>query len=112
MQDLPTNLKALNDYVLIEVIDAEKRTKGGLYVPDNAKRQASHRGRVVSVGDGARATTDGKIIPMSTEPGDIVVFADYGTHDVVIDGKDYTAIREHNILLRIMPDDASAASSR
>lgn len=89
--------KPLHNYVLLERIEEENKTAGGIIIPDNAKEKPS-RGRVVATGDGA--VENGQKIPMSVKTGDTVLFAKWASsaNEVKIDGKDYVLIKESDIL--------------
>ena len=89
--------KPLHNYVLIERIEEENKTAGGIIIPDNAKEKPS-RGRVIAVGDGAY--DDGQKIPMSVKVNDVVLFAKWASsaNEVKIGGNDYVLIKESDIL--------------
>jgi len=89
--------KPLHNYVLLQRIEEENKTAGGIIIPDTAKEKPS-RGRVVAVGDGA--TEHGVHVPMSVKPGDTVLFAKWASsaNEVKIDGTDYVLIKETDIL--------------
>ncbi len=89
--------KPLHNYVLLERIEEENKTAGGIIIPDNAREKPS-RGRVVAVGTGA--TENGVKIPMSVKSGDTVLFAKWASsaNEVKIDGTDYVLIKETDIL--------------
>ncbi|MBR4891730.1 MAG: co-chaperone GroES [Alphaproteobacteria bacterium] len=89
--------KPLHNYVLLERMEEENITAGGIIIPDNAKEKPS-RGRVVAVGNGAYSGDD--LIPMSVKTGDIVLFAKWAStaNEVKIEGKDYVLIKETDIL--------------
>lgn len=89
--------KPLHNYVLLERIEEENKTAGGIIIPDNAKEKPS-RGRVIAVGDGAYDGDDR--IPMSVAVGNVVLFAKWASsaNEVKIDGKDYVLIKETDIL--------------
>ena len=89
--------KPLHNYVLLEKIESENKTAGGIIIPDNAKEKPSH-GRVIAVGDGL--IENGQKIPMSVKSGDIVLFAKWAAsaNEVKIDGRDYILIKESDIL--------------
>lgn len=86
-------IRPLNDRVLIQKLEEDGKTPGGLYVPETAKEKAQ-TGRVVSVGAG-RVTPEGKVVPMQVKTGDIVFFGKYAGTDA---GRDYLIIREEEIL--------------
>jgi len=88
--------RPLHDRVLIEVLDSEEKTSGGIIIPDTAKEKPQE-GEVVAVGSGAR-TEDGKITPMDVKVGDIVLFVKLSGTDVNIDSKDYSIMIESDIM--------------
>lgn len=90
-------LKPLHNYVLLERIEEENKTAGGIIIPDNAKEKPS-RGKVIAVGAGAFDGDDR--IPMSVQENDIVLFAKWASsaNEVKIDGKDYILLKETDIL--------------
>ena len=89
--------KPLHNYVLLEKIEEENKTAGGIIIPDNAKEKPSH-GNVIATGDGI--TENGQKIPMSVKAGDRVLFAKWApsANEVKIDGKEYILIKESDIL--------------
>ena len=89
--------KPLHNYVLLERIEEENKTAGGIIIPDNAKEKPS-RGRVIAIGDGI--IDNGQKIPVSVKKDDVVLFAKWASsaHEVKIDGKDYVLIKESDIL--------------
>ena len=89
--------KPLNNYVLLQRIDEETKTAGGIIIPDTAREKPS-RGTVVAVGDGAYE--NGARVPMTVKPGNTVLFAKWASsaNEVKIDGADYVLIKESDIL--------------
>ncbi len=89
--------KPLNNYVLIQRIEEENKTAGGIIIPDTAKEKPS-RGRVIAVGDGI--FDHGTRVPMTVKTGDTVLFAKWASsaNDVKIDGAEYVLIKESDIL--------------
>ena len=89
--------KPLNNYVLIERIEEENKTAGGIIIPDTAREKPS-RGRVIATGDGT--FENGVRVPMAVAAGDTVLFAKWAAsaNEVKIDGKDYILIKENDIL--------------
>jgi len=88
--------RPLHDRVLIEVLDGEEKTSGGIIIPDTAKEKPQE-GKVVAVGVGAR-TDDGKIIAMDVQVGDTVLFGKWSGTEVKIDGKEYSIMKESDIM--------------
>ena len=89
--------KPLHNYVLLERIEEENITAGGIVIPDNAKEKPS-RGRVIATGNGTYNGDD--LIPLSVKAGDVVLFAKWAAtaNEVKIDGRDYVLIKETDIL--------------
>ncbi len=88
--------RPLHDRVLIEISDGEEKTSGGIIIPDTAKEKPQE-GEVVAIGSGAR-TEDGKITPMDVKVGDIVLFGKWSGTEVKIDGKEYSIMKESDIM--------------
>lgn len=89
--------KPLHNYVLLERLNEETKTAGGIIIPDNAQEKPS-RGRVIAVGPGVYMGDD--LIPMTVKADDVVLFAKWASsvNDVKIDGRDYVLIKETDIL--------------
>lgn len=89
--------KPLHNYVLLERIEEENITAGGIIIPDNAKEKPS-RGRVIATGNGIYNGDD--LIPMSVKAGNIVLFTKWASsaNEVKINGQDYVLIKETDIL--------------
>ncbi len=88
--------RPLHDRVLIKVLDSEAKTAGGIIIPDTAKEKPQE-GEVAAVGPGAK-TEDGKLIPMDVKVGDIVLFGKWSGTEVKIDGKEYSIMKESDIM--------------
>ena len=89
-------IRPLQDRVIVERIDAEEKSAGGIIIPDSAKEKPQE-GKVVAVGNGKRGD-DGKAQPMDVKAGDRVLFSKYAGNDVTIDGTEYIIMREDDIL--------------
>tara|TARA_B100000427_G_scaffold200375_1_gene166553 strand:+ start:161 stop:454 length:294 start_codon:yes stop_codon:yes gene_type:complete len=88
--------RPLHDRVLIEVLDSEEKTAGGIIIPDSAKEKPQE-GKVVAVGPGAK-TEDGKTVKMDVKIGDRVLFGKWSGTEVKIDGKEYSIMKESDIM--------------
>ena len=88
--------RPLHDRVLIKVLDSEEKTKGGIIIPDTAKEKPQE-GEVVAVGNGTK-TEDGKIVKMDVKVGDRVLFGKWSGTEVKIDGKEYSIMKESDIM--------------
>ena len=89
-------LKPLSDRIVIEPIEAETKTAGGIFIPDNAKEKPQ-RGNVVSVGAGRRSES-GELIAPEVAVGDTVLYGKYSGTELAYEGKDYLIVRESDIL--------------
>jgi chaperonin GroES len=89
-------IKPLQDRVIVERVDAQEKSAGGLYIPDTAKEKPQE-GRVVAAGSGKRRE-DGTINPLDVKKGDRILFSKYAGSDVTIDGNEYIIMREDDIL--------------
>lgn len=90
------NIKPLGDRVVVEAIEQDEKTAGGIIIPDSAKEKP-RQGKVLAVGPGAR-DEDGKRIPMDVEVGDVVLFTQWAGSDVKVDGKEYKVLKESDII--------------
>ena len=88
--------RPLHDRVLIKVLDSEEKTSGGSIIPDTAKEKPQE-GEVVAVGPGA-INDGGKLTPMDVKVGDIVLFGKWSGTEVKIDGKEYSIMKESDIM--------------
>jgi chaperonin GroES len=88
--------RPLHDRVVVQALDADTKTAGGIIIPDTAKEKPS-QGKVVSVGAGAR-DSDGKLVPMSLKKGDKVLYGKWSGTEVKIDGKDMLIMRESDVM--------------
>jgi chaperonin GroES len=88
--------RPLHDRVLVERIEQETKTAGGIIIPDTAKEKPM-QGKVKAVGSGNRDET-GKLVPLDVKAGDSVLFGKYSGTEVKIDGAEYLIMRESDIL--------------
>lgn len=91
------NIKPLSDYILIEPVSAEEKTKSGIFLPETAEKEKPEQGTVVAIGLG-RKTASGKVVPLDVKVGDKVLFTKYGPNEIEIEGKEYLIAREDDIL--------------
>ncbi len=90
------SLRPLSDRILVERVEEDEKTKGGIIIPDTAKEKPAE-GKIVAVGNG-RIGEDGKAIPMDVKVGDRVLFSKYGGTEVKISGVDYLIMRQDDVL--------------
>ena len=79
-----------------QVLDSEEKTAGGIIIPDTAKEKPQE-GEVVAVGPGAK-NDEGKLSPMDVNVGDIVLFGKWSGTEVKIDNKEYSIMKESDIM--------------
>lgn len=89
-------LKPLGDRVIIEVVEKEEKTIGGIVLPDTAKEKPQ-QGRVFAVGTG-RVTDQGERIALDVKENDLVIYSKYAGTEVKHEGKEYLIVRESDIL--------------
>ncbi|MDJ0667091.1 MAG: co-chaperone GroES [Desulfobacterales bacterium] len=89
-------IRPLNDRVLVQRMEEETKTKGGIIIPDTAKEKPAE-GKVVAVGNG-RLGDDGKRVALEVKKGDRVLFSKYGGTEVKVEGDEYLIMREDDIL--------------
>ena len=89
-------LRPLEDRVVVEPLEQEEKTKGGIVLPDTAKEKPQ-KGRIVAAGPG-RYDEEGKRIPMEVKPGDVVAYSRYAGTEVKIEGEEYLILRESDVL--------------
>jgi chaperonin GroES len=90
------NLKPLHDRVLVERVDQEDRTKGGIIIPDTAQEKPME-GKVIAVGSGAR-NEYGQVVALDVKKGDRILFGKWSGTEVKIDGKELLIMKESDIM--------------
>lgn len=89
-------IRPLHDRVLVERLEAESKTAGGIIIPDNAKEKPAE-GKIIAVGNGNRDEA-GKLVALDVKVGDKVLFAKWGGTEVKVDGKELIILKESDIL--------------
>ncbi|MFH2128667.1 MAG: co-chaperone GroES [Pseudomonadota bacterium] len=89
-------IKPLQDRVIVERLEEETKTAGGIIIPDSAKEKPQ-QGKILAVGPG-KVMENGTKLEMSVKKGDIVLFGKYSGSEVKIDGKEVLIMREDDIL--------------
>lgn len=92
-------IRPLDDRVVIEPMEAEEKTQGGIVLPDTAKEKPM-KGKVVAVGEG-KMLENGKRAELLVKKGDKVLYGKYAGTEVTVDGKEYLVMRESDILAKI-----------
>jgi len=88
--------KPLHDRIIIQRLEEQDKTAGGIIIPDTAKEKPQ-QGKVIAVGTGI-ILKDGKTVPLQLKPGDRVIFSKYGGTEVKFGNEDYLIMREDDIL--------------
>jgi len=88
--------RPLHDRVVVRRTDAERKTAGGIIIPDTAKEKPM-QGEVIAVGPGARDES-GKLVPLDVRKGDKVLFGKWSGTEVKIDGDELLIMKESDIL--------------
>ena len=89
-------IRPLADKVLVQRLEAETKTTGGIVLPDSAKEKPQ-RGKIISVGDG-KVLDDGTVKKLQVKKGEMVLFTSYAGTEVKIDGKEYLIMSESDIM--------------
>ena len=90
------NFRPLHDRVVVQRIDAEAKTKGGIIIPDTAKEKPQE-GKIVAVGPGGRDEA-GQLIKPDVKVGDRILFGKWSGTEVKIDGVEYLIMKESDIM--------------
>jgi chaperonin GroES len=91
-----SKIQPLGDRVVVEPLEAEEKTAGGILIPDTAKEK-QQRGKVIAVGKG-RINDEGKVTPLEVKVNDQVLFGRYSGSEIKIAGTEYLIIKEDDIL--------------
>ena len=86
----------LHDRLLVERLEAEEKTSGGIIIPDNAKEKPQ-QGEIIAVGAG-KALEDGRKVAPEVKKGDRVLFGKYSGTEIKVEGVEYLMMREEDIL--------------
>jgi chaperonin GroES len=88
--------RPLHDRVVVERVDSETKSAGGIIIPDTAAEKPQE-GKVVACGPGARGD-DNELVPLDVKAGDRVLFGKWSGTEVKIDGKDLLIMKESDIM--------------
>jgi len=98
MKDI--KLKPLDERVVVEPVEAEEKTAGGIVLPDTAKEKPQ-RGTVLAVGPG-KLLESGDRSALSVAVGDEVIYGKYAGTDIEVDGREVKILREGDILAKVV----------
>lgn len=90
------NLRPLGNRVLVKRLEAEETLKGGIILPDSAKKK-QEQAQVVAIGTGSK-DKDGNLIPIPVKVGDIVLMEKYSGQEITLDDEEYTIIRSDDLI--------------
>ena len=88
--------RPLHDRVVVERIEADEKSSGGIIIPDTAAEKPQ-QGEIIAVGPGARDES-GKIVPLDVKKGDKVLFGKWSGTEVKIDGVEYLIMKESDVM--------------
>ena len=88
--------RPLHDRVLVERVESDTKTKGGIIIPDTAKEKPME-GEIVAVGPGARDEA-GKLVPLDVKKGDRILFGKWSGTEIKLDGEDLLIMKESDIM--------------
>ena len=88
--------RPLHDRVVVEPLEEEEKTAGGIIIPDTAKEKPM-QGKVLAVGAGSRGE-DGKLVALDVKKGDKVLYGKWSGTEVKLDGKTMLIMRESDIM--------------
>jgi chaperonin GroES len=93
-------IRPLDDRIVVEPLEAEEKTAGGILLPDSAK-QKPQRGRVLAVGPG-KLSDSGQRTAVSVTTGDEVIYGRYAGNDIQVDRKELKILRESDVLAKVV----------
>lgn len=89
-------IRPLHDRILVQRLEEEEKTQGGIIIPDTAKEKPIE-GKVIAVGNG-KILENGEVKPLDVKEGDKVLFGKYAGTEVRIGGEEYLIMREDDVL--------------
>lgn len=95
MAEKKKSIRPLYDRVLVQRLNEEEKTRGGIIIPDSAKEKPQE-GKVVAVGSGRYE--DGKLVPLQVKVGEKILFSKYSGNEIKIDGQEHLIMKEDEIL--------------
>ena len=93
---MATNIKPLEDRILVRPEEGQETTVSGIVIPDTAKEKPQE-GTILAIGPGKRSDT-GDLIPMDVKEGDKVVYSKYGGTEITVDGEDLLILSARDVL--------------
>ena len=90
-------VKPLADRILVHRVEAQTKTKSGIFLPETAKEKPQ-QAKVLAVGDGKLNVKTGTRTPVQVKAGDLILLSKWGGSEIKIDGKDYVIVNEDDIM--------------
>lgn len=90
-------MKPLNDHVIVKALTEDKKSEGGIILPDTITKEKPEKGEVIAAGPGKQLDNGQRAI-MSVKPGDKILFTKYAPNEIKIEGSDYLVLSESDIL--------------
>ncbi len=91
------NIRPLQDRVIVERVEEETKTAGGIIIPDTVSKEKPQEGKIIAAGKG-KTTPEGKVLALDVKEGDVVLFGKYAGSEIKVDGVEYLIMREDDIL--------------
>ena len=99
-KELNLKVRPLDDRVVVEPLEAEEKTAGGILLPDTAK-QKPQRGRVLAVGPGKLLDSGSRAV-LNVQKGDEVIYGRYAGNDITVERREIKILRESDILAKVV----------
>lgn len=90
------NIRPLHDRVVIQRLEEERTSAGGIVIPDTATEKPV-RGKVVAIGAG-KMLQDGKVVPVAVKEGETVLFGKYAGTEIKLEGQEFIVMKEDDIM--------------
>lgn len=90
------NVRPLQDRIIVERLEEETKTAGGIIIPDSAKEKPQ-MGKIMAIGKG-KMNSEGEYLPLDVKAGDKVLFSKYAGTEIKLEGKEFLIMREDDIL--------------
>jgi len=94
--ELTVKIRPLHDRVVVRRLEEERKSPGGIVIPDTAKEKPI-QGEVVAIGNG-KVLEDGKVRPLDVKVGDKILFGKYSGTEVKIGAEELLVMREEDIM--------------
>jgi chaperonin GroES len=99
MSKSTTKLRPLDDRIIVKRVEAEEKTKGGIFLPDTAKEKPQ-QGKVIAVGAG-KLLDNGERATPDVKENDLVLFGKYSGTEVKVEGEEFIIMRESDVLAKL-----------